>query len=183
MGNTSSDHTSPFHTIEGSLDAANKKFAIIASRWHQSITEKLINGALTTLQRYGAALDNITVIRVPGSFEISCAAQAVAESGTADAIITLGLLVKGDTDHYELIAREVAQGCTFVSTQFRIPVSFGVLTVHDMTHAEERAGGKHGNKGDEAALAAIEMVSLLEKLAAPTEGAHEAGGCCGHCHS
>ena len=170
--------TSSHQIIEGSLNAAGKKFAIIVSRWHHTICEKLVSGSLATLERYGANASEIAIVRVPGCFEIPCAAQAVAESGNFDAIITLGVLIKGDTDHYDLIAREVAQGCSFVATQFRIPVSFGVLTVHDVADAEARAGGKHGNKGDEAALAAIEMVSLLEKLAADENST----SCCGHCH-
>ena len=146
---------------EGSLNASGKRFAVIASRWHHAIVDQLIEGALETLKREGTAEKDISLIRVPGSFEIPLAALTAARSGHYDAVIALGVLIRGDTDHYQLIAEELSAGLARVMFDTGVPVAFGVLTVHKVEHAEARAGGEHGNKGQEAALAAIEMANLL----------------------
>ena len=150
--------------IEGDLSATGMKFAIVVSRWNAVITERLLHGALDALLRSGAARGDIEVIRVPGAWEIPAAAREMAKSGRVDAIIPLGVLLRGETAHYEAIYNEVARGIGQSQHESGIPHSFGVLTCETLEQALDRAGVKAGNKGFEAASAAIEMVSLRRKL-------------------
>lgn len=150
--------------IEGDLSAAGMRFAIIVSRWNAVVTDRLLDGALDALLRSGAGRSDIEVVRVPGAWEIPAAARACANSGSVDAIVTLGCLLRGETAHYEAIYNEVARGIGQSQQETGIPHSFGVLTCETMEQALNRAGIKAGNKGFEAAAAAIEMVSLGRKL-------------------
>jgi len=151
--------------IEGGLVAtAAQKYAVIVARWNELVTQRLLEGAVDTLVRHGAARDAITVIRVPGSFELPLAADIAAKSGKYSAVICLGAVIQGQTTHHEYINHQAAAGLTQASRESGVPVLFGVLTCQTMEQALDRAGGKAGNKGAEAALAAIEMVNLLEKL-------------------
>ena len=150
--------------VEGDLSAAGMKFAIVVARWNAVITERLLEGALDALLRSGAARADIQVVRVPGAWEIPAAARTMANSGVVDAIITLGCLLRGETAHYEAIYNEVARGIGQSQQEIGIPHSFGVLTCETLEQALNRAGIKAGNKGFEAAAAAIEMVSLRRKL-------------------
>jgi 6,7-dimethyl-8-ribityllumazine synthase len=150
--------------IEGDLSAAGMKFAIVVARWNAVITDRLLEGALDALLRSGARRADIEMVRVPGAWEVPAAARTIANSGNVDAIITLGCLLRGETAHYEAIYNEVARGIGQSQQETGIPHSFGVLTCETLEQALNRAGIKAGNKGFEAALAAIEMVSLRRKL-------------------
>jgi len=150
--------------VEGDLSAAGMRFAIVVARWNAVITERLLLGALDALQRSGAHRADIAVVRVPGAWEIPGAARMLAVRGQADAIIPLGCLLRGETAHYEAIYNEVARGIGQSQLETGIPHSFGVLTCETLEQALNRAGIKAGNKGFEAAVAAIEMVSLRRKL-------------------
>jgi len=150
--------------IEGDLSAAGMKFAVVVSRWNAVITERLLEGALDALLRSGAKRTEIEVVRVPGAWEIPSAARTLANLGRVEAIITLGCLLRGETAHYEAIYNEVARGIGQSQQETGIPHSFGVLTCESLEQALNRAGIKAGNKGFEAAAAAIEMVSLRRKL-------------------
>jgi 6,7-dimethyl-8-ribityllumazine synthase len=151
--------------IEGSLVATPaQRFAILVARWNELVTLRLLEGAIDTLVRHGAARESLTVIRVPGSFELPLAAQVAAKSHKYHAVICLGAVIQGQTTHHEYINHQVAAGLTQASQESGVPVLFGVLTCQTMEQALDRAGGKAGNKGTEAALAAIEMVNLLERM-------------------
>ena len=150
--------------IEGDLNAAGMRFGIIVSRWNSFITERLLQGAIDCLRRSGAKSSDIHIVRVPGSFEIPSAARSLAESGAVDAMITLGCLIRGETTHYEHIATEVTRGIGQSAQETGVPHTYGVLTCENLEQAIDRAGLKSGNKGWEAALTAIEMVSLKGKL-------------------
>jgi len=151
--------------VEGDLSAAGMKFAIVVARWNAVITERLLQGALDGLLRSGAAKSDVQIVRVPGAWEIPSAARTLAESKSVDAIITLGCLLRGETAHYEAIYTEVARGIGQSQQETGVPHSFGVLTCETLEQALDRAGVKAGNKGFEAATAAIEMVSVQRKLA------------------
>jgi 6,7-dimethyl-8-ribityllumazine synthase len=151
--------------IEGDLSAAGMRFAIVTARWNAVITDRLLQGSLDGLHRSGAAKADIEIVRVPGAWEIPSAARTLAESKRFDAIITLGCLLRGETAHYEAIYTEVARGIGQSQQETGIPHSFGVLTCETLEQALDRAGVKAGNKGFEAAIAAIEMVSIQKKLA------------------
>jgi 6,7-dimethyl-8-ribityllumazine synthase len=151
--------------LEGDLSAAGMKFAIVVARWNAVITDRLLEGALDALLRSGAARRQIQIVRVPGAWEIPAAARTIANGGQVDAIVTLGCLLRGETAHYEAIYNEVARGIGQSQQETGIPHSFGVLTCETLEQALNRAGVKAGNKGFEAAVAAIEMVSLGKKLA------------------
>jgi len=140
------------------------KFAVVVSRWNAVITDRLLEGALDALLRSGAARPDIHVVRVPGAWEIAAAARTCAAGGRVDAIVTLGCLLRGETAHYEAIYNEVARGIGQSQQETGVPHSFGVLTCETLEQALDRAGIKGGNKGFEAAAAAIEMVSLRRKL-------------------
>jgi 6,7-dimethyl-8-ribityllumazine synthase len=150
--------------LEGDLSAEGMKFAIIVSRWNAVVTDRLLEGALDALMRSGADRSDIQVIRVPGAWEIPAAARACANAGRVDAIVTLGCLLRGETAHYEAIYNEVARGIGQSQQETGVPHSFGVLTCDTLEQALNRAGIKAGNKGFEAAVAAIEMVSLRRKI-------------------
>ena len=154
--------------IEGDLSAAGMRFGIIVARWNAVITERLLEGSLDALLRSGAARTDIQIIRVPGAWEIPMAARTLAESKSVDAIIPLGCLIRGETAHYEAIYTEVARGIGQCQQETRIPHSFGVLTCETLEQALNRAGIKAGNKGFEAAIAAIELVNVQRKLKAGT---------------
>ncbi len=149
-------------TFEGQLVAGNEKFCIILSRFNDFIGSKLLSGAIDELIRHGVSDENIDVVKVPGAFEIPLAAQKFAKSGRYNAIITLGAVIKGSTSHYDYVCAEVSKGVAQVSLQTGIPVIFGVLTTDNIEQAIERAGTKAGNKGSDAAKAAIEMANLMK---------------------
>ncbi len=150
--------------IEGSLRADGKKFGIVLSRFNSFIAERLLEGALDTLVRSGASADDIAVARVPGAFEIPLAAKLMAASGKYDGVICLGAVIRGATTHYELVSNEAAKGIAHASMETGVPILFGVITTDTIEQAIERAGSKAGNKGSEAAIAAIEMVNLVSGL-------------------
>jgi 6,7-dimethyl-8-ribityllumazine synthase len=150
--------------VEGDLSAANMRFAIVTTRWNTVITDRLLQGSLDALHRSGAAKQDIEIVRVPGAWEVPSAARTLAESKKFDAIITLGCLLRGETAHYEAIYNEVARGIGQSQQETGVPHAFGVLTCETLEQALDRAGLKAGNKGFEAATAAIEMVSIQRKL-------------------
>jgi len=152
------------HTLEGQLSAQGAKFCIAASRFNSFIVEHLQAGAIDALLRHGATPEAITVVKVPGSFELPLVVQRLAASKRYDAIIAVGAIIRGGTPHFEYVASECVKGLAQASLHYDIPVAFGVLTVDSIEQAIERAGTKAGNKGAEAALSAIEMVSLLKNL-------------------
>jgi 6,7-dimethyl-8-ribityllumazine synthase len=150
--------------IEGILLAGSESFAIVVSRFNDLITRRLLEGAIDTLRRHGADVNKVTVAWVPGSFEIPLAADRMAKSGKYAAVLCLGCVIQGQTTHHEYINHQVAAGILNSGLQSGVPVLFGVLTCESMEQALDRAGGKVGNKGTEAALAALEMVSLLKQI-------------------
>ena len=160
------EHGKPI-AVEGDLSAVGMKFAIVVARWNAVITDRLLQGALDGLHRSGAAKDDIRIVRVPGAWEIPSAARTLANSKQHDAIITLGCLLRGETAHYEAIYTEVARGIGQSQQETGVPHAFGVLTCETLEQALNRAGVKAGNKGFEAAIAAIEMVSIQNKLQTP----------------
>jgi 6,7-dimethyl-8-ribityllumazine synthase len=147
--------------IEGKLDAGKFRFGIIVSRFNSFICERLLEGAIDTLVRHGADAAQLTVVRVPGAFEIPLMAQQMAASKRFDALLCLGAVIRGGTPHFEYVSSEVTKGVAHVSLESGLPVAFGVLTTDSVEQAIERAGTKAGNKGAEAAMSAIEMVNLL----------------------
>jgi 6,7-dimethyl-8-ribityllumazine synthase len=151
--------------IEGDLSAVGMKFAVVVARWNAVITDRLLQGSLDALVRSGAARSDIQIVRVPGAWEIPSAARALAEARSCDAIITLGCLIRGETAHYEAIYTEVARGIGQSQQETGVPHAFGVLTCETLEQALDRAGLKAGNKGFEAAIAAVEMVSIHRKIA------------------
>ncbi|MBB65080.1 MAG: 6,7-dimethyl-8-ribityllumazine synthase [Waddliaceae bacterium] len=159
----------PLHEYAGRLIASNTRLGIIVSRFNESITNNLLQGALETAKRYGISEENIHVVWVPGAFEIPLVAKKLAVSGEVDAVICLGCLIKGATDHYQLICQQVASGIAQVAREYELPVVFEVLTVNTVEDAMARSGGKAGNKGAEAIQCAIEMVDLLKQLPSKTE--------------
>jgi len=150
--------------IEGGFNAVGLKAALVASRFNDFIVSRLISGAVDALVRHGASTDDITVIRVPGAFEIPQAVSAAVRSGKHDMVIALGAVIRGATPHFDFIAAEVAKGVAQISLESPIPVSFGVLTTDTLEQAVERAGSKEGNKGAEAAMSAIEMTNLKKQI-------------------
>jgi len=146
------------------MDATGMRFAIVVSRWNELVTSRLLRGALERLERGGVPEGARTILRVPGSWEIPLAARKVASTGRFDAIVALGAIVRGETSHFDILAEAVARGLADVARDTGIPVGFGVLTTESLEQAMERAGGKMGNKGIEAAEAAIEMVLLLRGI-------------------
>lgn len=148
------------HSSKNILDISNKKFAIAVSEWNEEVTESLYSGAYQTLLEFGAKKENIKRKNVPGSFELSLAAQWLAQEKSIDAVICLGCVIQGETKHFDFICDAVAHGITDVSLKYNKPVIFGVLTPNTQEQALDRAGGKHGNKGDEAAITAIKMLGF-----------------------
>ena len=150
--------------IEGELIAKGKKFAIVASRFNDFITNRLLKGAKDTLIRHGAKDADLTVVWVPGSFELSLVIMKMAKSKKYDAVISLGAVIRGETPHFDYIASEVSKGISRTMQETGIPVAFGIITADSLEQAIQRAGAKEGNKGSLAALSAIEMANLNEKL-------------------
>ena len=150
--------------LEGNLSAAGKRFGIVVARFNAFITERLLQSAIDGLLRSGAKQKNLQLVRVPGAFEIPSAARTLAETGKYDAIICLGCLLRGDTAHYDVIVNEVARGIGQSAQETGVPHAFGVLTCETLEQAIDRAGLKMGNKGFEAALAAVEMANLRESV-------------------
>jgi 6,7-dimethyl-8-ribityllumazine synthase len=151
-------------TIEGSGRASGRRFAVIVSKYNDFVTDRLQTGALAALEAAGVSPDAITIVRVPGAFEIPLAAQHAGESGRFDAVICLGCLIRGETPHFEYISSAVAHGLTEAAAATGIPMAFGVLTTEDEAQAADRSGPGPDNKGREAAAAAIEMAALYRKL-------------------
>jgi len=147
--------------IEGSFDGAGLKVAIVASRFNSFIVDHLVAGAVDTLVRHGVADEAITVIKCPGAWELPALTKAAAESGAYGAVVTVGAVIRGGTPHFEHVAAEVSKGVAAIGMSVKIPVTFGVLTTDTIEQSIERAGTKAGNKGSEAALAALEMANLL----------------------
>lgn len=150
--------------VEGTLVVQSAKFCLVATRFNGFLVESLIAGAVEALKRHGAVDDDITIVRIPGAFEMPLTLEKIAAKGEYDAIIALGAVVRGGTPHFDYVAGECVKGITQASLSHSIPVAFGVLTVDTIEQAIERAGTKAGNKGSEAAISAIEMVNLLRQL-------------------
>ena len=150
--------------IEGYISGKNLKFGIVAARFNEFIVSKLVGGALDTLHRHETVDSDIDVVWVPGAFEIPIAAKKMAESGKYDAVLCLGAVIRGSTTHYDYVCSEVSKGVAQVGLQTGVPTIFGVVTTENIEQAIERAGTKAGNKGADAAMAAMEMASLLGKL-------------------
>lgn len=153
------------NVIEGNVRATGKKFAIVVARFNSFVVESLLEGALDTLERHGEVNpDDITVVRVPGAYEMPLAAKKVAEKGKFDAIIAIGAVIRGGTPHFDFVAGECNKGLAQVSLDAGIPVAFGVITTDSIEQAIERSGTKAGNKGSEAALSALEMVNVVAAI-------------------
>lgn len=152
------------NTIQGKLNAEGIRVAIIASRWNDFVVSRLIGGATDAIERLGGSTDSITIIRVPGSFELPMAARLAAGSKKYDAIICLGAVIRGETSHNQYIAAEVFKGIAQVSLQTDLPIALGVVTADNLEQAIDRAGAKSGNKGFEAAMTAIELVNLYRQF-------------------
>ncbi|MGH9785760.1 MAG: 6,7-dimethyl-8-ribityllumazine synthase [Terriglobia bacterium] len=153
-----------YRELQGELTAAGLRFAVVVSRFNAFITERLLQGAVDALHRAGAGGKAITVVRVPGAFEIPVAAKHLAETGLYDAILCLGTVIRGETPHFEYISAEASKGVAAAAFESGVPVSFGVLTVENLEQAVDRAGLKSGNKGFEAAMTAVEMANLVRKI-------------------
>ena len=152
------------NVIEGSIDARGMKIGLIVSRFNNFITAKLLEGAMDGLKTHGGADDDLTVVHVPGAFEIPIVAAQMAASRKFDALVCLGAVIRGDTSHFEYVCDAVTDGISKTVWEYRMPISFGVLTTDNVQQAMERSGVKDANKGYEAALTAIEMVSVLRQL-------------------
>ena len=150
--------------IEGDFSASTAKFTLVSSRFNSTIVDCLVAGATDILRRHGVPEANITLVKTPGAYELPLAAQRVAKKGESDAIIALGAVIRGDTPHFDYVAGKCADGLARVALDHDIPVAFGVLTTDTIEQAVERSGGKAGNKGADAAMTALEMVSLLRNI-------------------
>ncbi|WP_017941276.1 MULTISPECIES: 6,7-dimethyl-8-ribityllumazine synthase [unclassified Thioalkalivibrio] len=156
---------SEIKTLEGDfIDVADHRYGLLLARFNSLIVERLLEGAVDTLKRHGAQEKNLTIVRVPGAYELPLAAQAMARSGQYDGVIALGCVIRGSTPHFDYVAGEAAKGLAQVQMAEDLPISFGVLTTDSIEQAIERAGTKAGNKGADAAMGAIEMVSLMRQL-------------------
>ncbi|GAB0148976.1 MULTISPECIES: 6,7-dimethyl-8-ribityllumazine synthase [Marichromatium] len=152
------------HTIEGTMRADGARFCLLVARWNNFVVDSLERGAIDALRRHGVEESDITIVRVPGAFEMPVAAEQIATRGGFDAIVALGAVIRGGTPHFEYVANECVKGLAQVGLSHRLPIAFGVLTVDSIEQAIERAGTKAGNKGAEAALSALEMVSLARQF-------------------
>ena len=150
--------------LEGNLTAGGLKFGIVVARFNEFITSKRLGGALDTIRRHGGNEDDVDVAWVPGAFEIPIAAKAMAESGKYDAVICLGAVIRGSTTHYDYVCNEVSKGVAQIGMSTGVPAAFGVITTENIEQAIERAGTKAGNKGNDAAMAAMEMANLLRNI-------------------
>jgi 6,7-dimethyl-8-ribityllumazine synthase len=151
-------------TLEGKISAEGYRFGLVVSRFNDFISSKLVEGAVDALKRHGATEEQLLLVKVPGAFEIPLAAKKLAQSGKVDAVICLGAVIRGSTPHFEYVAAEVSKGIAVVALDTNVPVAFGVLTTDNLEQAIERAGTKSGNKGWDAAVAAMEMVHLFKQL-------------------
>jgi len=155
--------------FSGSPTGEHRRYAVVASRFNQDIVERLVDGALDALVRHGVAAENVDVVWVPGAWELPIAARRLLASERYDALVAVGAVIRGGTPHFEYVAGEASRGLALASTDFDTPIGFGLLTCDNLTQAEERAGGAHGNKGWDAALAALEMSDLFDRLDATDE--------------
>jgi 6,7-dimethyl-8-ribityllumazine synthase len=155
---------SEIRNIEGRLDGSGRRFAVVASRFNQRVVEGLVAGALDCLRRHGVAAEDLTVVRVPGAWEIPLALEELAQTGQWHGLVALGAVIRGETPHFDYICAECSRGIAGVGERHRLPVGFGLLTCETTAQAEARSGGKAGNKGWEAAEAALEMASLQAEL-------------------
>ena len=156
--------------FSGAPSGQGRRFAVVVSRFNEPVTQKLLDGAMDALLKHGAAFDDVDVLWVPGAWELSFAARRAMASDRYDAVVALGAVVRGQTPHFDFVAGEAARGLAAASADFDVPVGFGLLTCDTMAQAEARAGGDHGNKGWDAALAALEMADLFNRLDASNEG-------------
>ncbi|QGY39914.1 6,7-dimethyl-8-ribityllumazine synthase [Pseudodesulfovibrio cashew] len=154
----------PLTKIEGQLNAQGLKFAIVAARFNDFIVDRLISGAIDYLVRHGGSEDDLTLVRLPGAFELPIAAQKLAKSGKYDGVVVLGAVIRGATPHFDYVCNECAKGVAQASMESGVPMGFGLLTCDSLDQAIERAGSKAGNKGVEAASALLETVRVLEQL-------------------
>jgi 6,7-dimethyl-8-ribityllumazine synthase len=150
----------------GTADMADRHVAIVVSRFNESVTRRLVDGALDALTRHGGQRENIDVVWVPGAWELPGAARVLLATERYDAIVALGAVIRGETPHFDYVAGEASRGLSDAGADFDVPIGFGLLTTDTLEQAEERAGGTHGNKGWDAAVAALEMVDLFERLRA-----------------
>lgn len=157
---------SEFRPLEGNFNPENARFAIVVARWNAEITENLLDGALRAFSRQGVPDNAVQIVRVPGAFELPLVAKKIAERGKVDAVVSLGCVIRGGTPHFEYICSECARGIGDAALTTGTPIAFGVLTTDDLEQAQLRSGDNAENKGEEAALCALEMVSLLRQLAA-----------------
>jgi 6,7-dimethyl-8-ribityllumazine synthase len=155
---------SEFRPVEGGFHAADATFGIVVARWNGEITEGLLEGALRAFKRHGVIKDQLTVVRVPGAFELPLAAQKLARLNKFDAIVTLGCVIRGGTPHFEYVCSETTRGIGEVALTENLPVAFGLLTTDDLKQAQDRSGDNQENKGEEAALTVLELVSLYKQL-------------------
>ena len=155
--------------FNGAPRGQGRRFAVVVSRFNESVTQRLVEGALDALVRHGVTFDDIDVIWVPGAWELPLAARRAAASERYDAIVALGAVIRGDTPHFDYVAGEASRGLATASAEFDVPIGFGVLTCDTFAQAEARAGGEHGNKGWDAALAALEMADLFDHVDGPSE--------------
>jgi len=152
------------NAIRGGIDAKGRRLAVVAAIFNEMVVSKLVEGALACLRQHGVTEDDLIVVWAPGAFELPLLAKRLAESGRFDAVICLGAVVRGETPHFDYVAAETARGMQQVSLSTGVPVVFGVLTTDNVAQALDRAGGKHGNKGWDSAMAAMQMVSVLDQL-------------------
>ncbi len=150
--------------FNGTPRGQGRRFAVVVSRFNETVTQRLVEGALDALVRHGVAFDDIDVLWVPGAWELSLAARRAAATERYDAIVALGAVIRGDTPHFDYVAGEASRGLASASVEYDVPVGFGVLTCDTMEQAEARAGGEHGNKGWDAAIAALEVVDLFDQV-------------------
>ena len=156
--------------FSGTATGEHRRFAVVASRFNQQIVERLVDGALDALVRHGVAVDDVDVVWVPGAWELPIAARRLLATERYHALVAVGAVIRGDTPHFDYVAGEASRGLANASEDFDTPIGFGLLTCDNKAQAEARAGGEHGNKGWDAALAALEMVDLFDRLDAADEG-------------
>lgn len=155
--------------FSGTPSGAERRIAVVVSRFNEAVTQKLVDGAIDALTRHDTAFDDIDIVWVPGAWELPAAARLLLASGRYNALVALGAVIRGETPHFDYVAGEAARGLAQASAEFETPVGFGLLTCDTTEQAEARAGGAHGNKGWDAALAALEMADLFDRLGVPDE--------------
>ena len=158
------------NTIQGGFEARGRRFAVVASRFNDVVVQKLVDGAVSCLRKHGIGEDDLDLVWVPGAFELPLCAQRLAATGRYDALVCLGAVVRGETPHFDFVAGEAARGIARAGLDTGVPVLFGVLTTETFEQAMDRAGGKHGNKGWDSAMAAMETASVVEQIEAGVQG-------------